>query len=164
MDHLTKSGRSRVMKGIRSSNTKPEVWIRKALHARGFRFRLHAGRLPGRPDLVLAKYNAAVFVHGCFWHQHGCKHTKWPRSNSSYWTPKLLRNMRRDDEALAALAEGGFRTAVIWECALLRDDKNSVGRTIDRLERWLTGERRHLEIGDHRVRANQRMHRHKLTR
>jgi DNA mismatch endonuclease, patch repair protein len=109
--------RSAQMAAIRSVNTRPELAVRKALHARGFRFRLHRRDLPGKPDIVLPKYKAAIFVHGCFWHQHpGCKLASWPKSRPEYWAPKLTRNVERDAVAAVALEARGWRVLVIWEC------------------------------------------------
>jgi DNA mismatch endonuclease (patch repair protein) len=105
------------MQRIRSAHTKPELLVRSALHAAGLRFRLHRKDLPGRPDLVLPKYRAAVFVHGCFWHQHpGCIDFGVPGSNQAYWEPKLKATVARDRAHRRALATMGWRVFVIWEC------------------------------------------------
>jgi DNA mismatch endonuclease (patch repair protein) len=118
-DIWTKEKRSEVMSLIRSNNTKPEKVVRSMMHRMGFRFRLHHQDLPGRPDIVLPKYRAVIFVHGCFWHQHkGCRDGKIPQSNYDYWEPKLKGNARRDEENLAALENAGWNTLVIWECEL----------------------------------------------
>jgi DNA mismatch endonuclease (patch repair protein) len=102
---------------IRSKNTKPEKVIRSMLHRMGYRFRLHRRDLPGHPDIVLPKYRAAIFVHGCFWHFHqNCRDGKIPQSNQDYWKPKLERNARRDEEGVAALQRAGWNTLVVWEC------------------------------------------------
>lgn len=109
------------MSHIRSRNTTPELRVRSFLHRRGFRFRIHQRRLAGSPDIVLAKYRAVVFVHGCFWHQHpGCrfKGVKVPTGNRPYWGPKLARNVARDAENRRALATTGWRVAVVWECEI----------------------------------------------
>lgn len=109
--------RSEVMSLIRSKNTKPEKVIRSMLHRMGYRFRLHRRDLPGHPDIVLPKYRAAIFVHGCFWHFHqNCRDGKIPQSNQDYWKPKLERNARRDEEGVAALQRAGWNTLVVWEC------------------------------------------------
>jgi DNA mismatch endonuclease, patch repair protein len=118
-DKLTPAGRSRNMASIRSKDMKPEMAVRKTAHAAGFRFRLHRKDLPGKPDLVFPKYKAVIFVHGCFWHQHSeprCLDGRPPKSNLAYWGPKLERNVKRDAEAHAKLAEIGWRTLIIWEC------------------------------------------------
>jgi DNA mismatch endonuclease (patch repair protein) len=126
--------RSANMSKIRSVNTRPEVTVRKGLHARGFRFRLHRKDLPGKPDLVLARYRVVIFVHGCFWHQHsGCRLASWPKSRGDYWGPKLKRNMERDALAEVRLTELGWRTLVVWEC-----DTRSADRWVERLDRLVT--------------------------
>ncbi len=105
------------MARIRSSNTKPELAVRRLLHSMGFRFRLHRRDLPGRPDLVLPKYRLAIFVHGCFWHQHpGCRLASSPKSRQDYWGPKLARNVERDGQAASQLIALGWKVEVIWEC------------------------------------------------
>jgi DNA mismatch endonuclease (patch repair protein) len=114
--------RSRIMRGVRKKNTKPERIVRRQLHAMGFRFRLHRRDLPGTPDVVMPRHSAVVLVHGCFWHQHaGCKHANQPRNRTDYWLPKLARNVERDAEAKKALVALGWRVLVLWECEL-RDD------------------------------------------
>jgi DNA mismatch endonuclease, patch repair protein len=116
-DIMSPEKRSVVMSRIRSRNTKPEMAVRSALHRMGVRFRLHRKDLPGRPDIVLPRYRTVVFVHGCFWHQHaGCRLASKPSSNTEYWLEKLRRNQERFTEHAAALAESGWRVAVIWEC------------------------------------------------
>ena len=102
---------------IRSSNTKPEILVRKILHSLGFRFRLHQKSLPGKPDVVLKKYKSVIFVHGCFWHQHkGCKRSNMPKSNTAYWKPKLERNIKRDKHHKIELKKLGWKIITIWEC------------------------------------------------
>ncbi|MDP8234201.1 MAG: DNA mismatch endonuclease Vsr [Candidatus Saelkia tenebricola] len=116
-DHLTLEKRSWNMSLIRSTDTKPEIIVRKLLHSLGYRFRLHKKGLPGKPDIVLKKHKTVIFVHGCFWHQHkGCKRSNIPKSNTSYWKPKLNRNVKRDKKHKADLKRIGWKTIVIWEC------------------------------------------------
>lgn len=110
--------RSRIMRSIRQKNTKPEVLVRKLLHAMGFRFRLHQRDLPGRPDIVLRRHNAVVQVHGCFWHQHNCAISNVPRTRQGYWLPKLARNVARDRENEALIKSLGWKTMTVWECEL----------------------------------------------
>ncbi len=110
--------RSQMMAAVRSKNTKPEMLVRRLVHGMGFRYRLHRSDLPGKPDLVFPSRKKIVFVHGCFWHQHGCALTHLPKSNPSYWTPKLTRNKARDLEHLAALKADGWKCLVLWECEL----------------------------------------------
>lgn len=105
------------MSRIRSANTKPEIIVRSLLHRLGFRFRKNVKTLVGKPDIVLKKHNAIVFVHGCFWHQHnGCKRSNIPKSNQDYWKPKLERNVQRDKQHLKELKKLGWRILTVWEC------------------------------------------------
>jgi len=107
------------MRAIRKKHTKPEIRVRRRLHALGFRFRLHRRDLPGTPDIVLPRHRAVIQVHGCFWHQHpGCRHATQPRTRQGYWLPKLERNVARDRAAAAALEALGWRLLVLWECEL----------------------------------------------
>ena len=132
MDVVDSSTRSRMMAGIRSKNTLPEKRVRSFLHARGFRYLLHDKRLPGSPDIVLPKYKVAIFVHGCFWHQHrGCKKAAKPKTNSEKWTTKFAQNLERDRNDIEALESAGWKIIVIWECGL--------GRTSDHIQalHWL---------------------------
>jgi DNA mismatch endonuclease (patch repair protein) len=108
--------RSWTMAQIRSKNTKPELAVRKAAHALGLRFRLHRGDLPGTPDLVFSGRRTALFVHGCFWHRHGCARATTPASNVQYWTAKFERNVERDARNAAELRKLGWRCVRIWEC------------------------------------------------
>lgn len=111
--------RSRMMSGIRGKNTKPELIVRKYLHACGYRFRLHRKDLPGKPDLVLPKYNLAIFVHGCFWHRHsGCFYATSPSTRSEFWEKKLGGNVLRDELHVMQLRAIGWRVLIIWECGL----------------------------------------------
>ena len=119
-DIVSTETRSRMMSGIRSRNTRPELILRSALHARGFRFRVHVGDLPGKPDLVFRKHRAVIQVHGCFWHRHGCAKTSTPSTNVEFWEKKFRRNVERDAEVETSLEELGWRFGLIWECALSR--------------------------------------------
>jgi DNA mismatch endonuclease (patch repair protein) len=108
-----------MMAGIRGRDTQPELLVRRYLHSNGFRFRLHAGSLPGRPDIVLPKYRIAIFVNGCFWHQHrGCRLATTPGTNARFWRRKLEANVIRDAHVRAMLATKGWRTIDVWECGL----------------------------------------------
>ena len=118
-DFLTPAERSTRMSRIRSRDTLPEIALRKALHALGLRFRLHNRKLPGKPDIVLPRYKAAVFVHGCFWHRHdGCKVATTPKSNTNFWVQKFDRNVARDARVSGELDALGWRVFVVWECEL----------------------------------------------
>lgn len=111
------------MSSIRSRDTRPELQVRKFLHAKGYRFRLHAAALPGKPDVVLPKYRLAIWIHGCFWHAHRCKVGEAPSSNLDYWGPKLARNVSRDLSNRRKLNRVGWRNFVIWECQILSPKK-----------------------------------------
>jgi DNA mismatch endonuclease (patch repair protein) len=117
-DVLTPEQRQLNMSRIKGKNTKPEMLVRSGLHARGLRYRLHDRLLPGRPDLVFRKYNTALFIHGCFWHAHGCLLSKLPETRQDFWKAKLLANAARDRVAAKELRANGWRVLVIWECAL----------------------------------------------
>ena len=125
------------MAAIRSAGTKPELIVRRLAHALGYRYRLHARDLPGKPDLVFGPRRRIIFVHGCFWHLHpkdDCLDARKPKSNRGYWLPKLRRNVERDAEHLATLKKMGWRVLVIWEC----ETKNEAALT-KRLNRFLAG-------------------------
>lgn len=115
-DRITQENRSRNMAAIRGSNTKPELAVRKFLHANGLRFRLHRKDLPGKPDIILPKYRTAIFVHGCFWHLHGCRNTVIPKTRTEWWTAKLEGNRARDEKSSLRLNELGWRVIIVWEC------------------------------------------------
>lgn len=143
-EKISPETRSRMMAGIRGWDTKPELMIRRHLHAQGLRFRLFARDLPGRPDVVLPRWKVAVFVHGCFWHGHqSCSFFRLPKTRSEFWETKIQRNAERDSIAIGLLQDAGWRVAVIWECALRKDP----ARTLDRLVSFVRGNRRYLEIG-----------------
>ena len=118
-DILTQSQRHKCMSSIRGKNTKPEILVRKGLHARGFRFRLHNKKLPGSPDIVLPKYGVAIMVNGFFWHGHkGCRYATKPKSNVEFWETKIARNRHRDEVTNAHLEALGWHVITIWECEL----------------------------------------------
>lgn len=119
-DPLTVVARSERMSRIRNADTKPEMIVRRLVHGMGFRYRLHARDLPGNPDLVFRPRKKVVFVHGCFWHQHGCRQYQQPRTKRAFWEPKLARNKARDEEVLKMLRKQGWKTLTVWECQLRR--------------------------------------------
>lgn len=126
-DIVGRDVRSRMMAGIRGKHTQPEIRVRRFLHARGFRYLLHRRDLPGTPDLVLPKYGAVVFVHGCFWHAHQkCKYAKLPATRADFWRAKLEGNRARDRRDAQKLFDAGWRVAVIWECALREEAESSL--------------------------------------
>jgi DNA mismatch endonuclease (patch repair protein) len=116
-----------MMSGIHGRNTKPEILIRSLLHRRGFRFRLHVRDLPGKPDIVLPRYHAVVFVHGCFWHGHDCPLFKWPSTRPEFWREKIERNRANDSKVTGALLAGGWRVGIVWECAVRGPGKDIEG-------------------------------------
>ena len=122
MDTLTPEQRSALMARIRGVDTKPELSVRRALHGQGYRFRLHGRGLPGKPDIVFKKRKRAVFVHGCFWHRHGCKRTTHPKSRQDYWQDKFAKNVARDRRNAALLADDGWDVFVAWECEIDSDE------------------------------------------
>lgn len=116
-DRLSSEKRSWNMSRIRSANTRPELAVRSFLHQKGFRFRVHARQLPGKPDIVLPKYQTAIFVHGCFWHSHyRCSNAVFPRTRSAFWRAKILGNKKRDAKAARRLRSLGWKVLTIWEC------------------------------------------------
>lgn len=128
MTDIVDSGtRSRMMSGIKGKHTRPELLVRSGLHRRGFRYRLHPRDLPGRPDLVLPKYGAVIFVHGCFWHRHPkCRYATTPATRQAFWQEKFEANIQRDRRDQAALRQAGWRVFVVWECALRHDSENAL--------------------------------------
>ena len=133
-DTVSKKERSRIMSRVHDKNTVPEVKVRKALHAAGFRFRLHRKDIPGNPDIVLPRYSITVFVNGCFWHWHGCKRSRMPTSNIPYWEAKISRNVRRDKNVQSKLEEAGWESRIIWECEL-SDGTDSLINELNRIQR-----------------------------
>jgi len=127
------------MARITGRNTKPEVVLRKALFSLGLRYRLHQKGLPGTPDLVFAKYHAVVFIHGCFWHGHGCRLFVVPATNTTFWLKKIGENRSRDERTNAALRGLGWRVMTVWECALRGRDKLPLDVVVLRVARWLRG-------------------------
>jgi DNA mismatch endonuclease, patch repair protein len=138
-DIVSKWKRKQMMAGIRSRDTLPEMIIRRGLHALGYRYRLHDGSMPGKPDLVFPKYRAVLMVNGCFWHMHQCHLFRWPSSRQSFWRKKIQDNHERDINNLNLLRASGWRTAVIWECALKGKYRRDPDCIIDTIEHWLTG-------------------------
>lgn len=117
MDIVDKATRSRMMSGIGPANTRPELEVRRYLHATGMRFLIHDARLPGKPDIVLPKYRVAVMVHGCFWHRHpGCRFATTPTTNVDFWRAKFDENVKRDKDRTGQLRRMGWHPIVVWEC------------------------------------------------
>jgi len=123
MDIVSKEVRSRMMAGIRGSNTSPDMKVRRLLHRHGFRYRLHSRKLPGKPDIVLPRYNVCIFIHGCFWHRHaGCKYATTPRTREEFWQLKFDQNVKRDIRQKNELLQQGWRVFELWECGIRRPE------------------------------------------
>ena len=142
-DIVDRATRSRMMAGIGGKNTRPEIVLRRALHARGLRYRLHDRKLPGTPDIVFRRFGAVCFVHGCFWHRHaGCPFAATPSTRGEFWRTKLDANVERDRRNRRDLLRAGWRVAVVWECALRKRIEDEIALQLDR---WLRGNDREFE-------------------
>lgn len=145
-DVVTPATRSRMMSGIRGKDTKPEMILRRGLHGRGFRFRIHGSTLPGKPDLVFPRHRAVLFAHGCFWHGHECYLFKWPKSREEFWRTKIGQNRDRDTAAIEKLRSAGWRVGEVWECALKGRTRLPVAEVLDRCDIWLRSDDPTLEV------------------
>lgn len=128
------------MAAIRGNDTKPELIIRRGLHARGYRYRLHEIRLSGKPDLVFRKYNAVLFINGCFWHGHECNLFRWPKTREEFWRDKIGGNVARDERNRTDLLKSDWRVGVVWECALKGRGRLLPNAVIDSIARWLSSD------------------------
>ena len=138
MDTLTSEKRSWNMSRIRGENTKPELAVRSILHRMGYRFRISDKALPGKPDIVLPKYRAVIFVHGCFWHRHpGCKYTYTPKSRLDFWSQKFEENVTRDKNTISLLKNAGWLPIIVWECEIKRNADVLLGRVSEILQQRL---------------------------
>ncbi|WP_315783158.1 very short patch repair endonuclease [Bradyrhizobium sp. SZCCHNPS1003] len=147
MDKVDKVTRSRIMASVGQRDTGVEMMLRSALHRLGVRYRLHVRSLPGSPDLVFPRYRAVVFVHGCYWHAHGCHRSTFPRSNQSFWSDKFAANQRRDAKKEAALLEAGWRVMTVWECALRGKTSRQPEEVATAISKWLRSRARHGRVG-----------------
>ena len=138
VDSLTPEQRSERMSRIRGSDTKPELLVRRFLHAAGFRYRLHVRDLPGKPDLILPKHRTVVFVHGCFWHAHGCQKGRIPGTRSEFWQEKFASNKARDARNMRALRRLGWQVITVWECTLSKGSTRQA--TLETLARKIRAE------------------------
>lgn len=145
-DVVSDKARSQMMSGIQGKNTKPEITIRKALHKRGFRYRLYEETLPGKPDLLFPKHKAVIQINGCFWHEHNCHLFKWPSTRTEFWKSKISGNRKRDVKNNAKLKKLGWRVLTIWECALKGNSKIDFDVLIKGIDKWLTTDARSCEI------------------
>jgi DNA mismatch endonuclease, patch repair protein len=139
--------RRRNMAAIRANNTGPELVVRKALHELGYRFRLHVPSLPGRPDMVLARHRAVIFINGCFFHGHHCSYFRWPATRAEFWRTKIAGNRERDLRNVAELRLRGWRVLTVWECAL-RGQRSQRLRALESAAVWLRGPEKQGEISE----------------
>lgn len=155
-DVLTPEQRRLVMSRIRGKDTKPEMLMRRGLHGRGLRYKLHGKGMPGKPDMVFPKYRAVVLVHGCFWHGHGCSLFRWPKTRAAFWEGKIDGNMERDRQALTALNADGWRVLVIWECALKGKQRRDLAEVLDSAAAFIRGNRKPFaEIAEYESKKKQ---------
>lgn len=145
-DIVDKATRSRMMSGIRGKHTAPEMLIRRGLHARGFRYRLHDKTLPGKPDIVLPRYGAVIQVQGCFWHGHDCHLFHWPSTRVVFWREKIKSNIERDRNSSLALREAGWRILTVWECALKGREKLRPEEVVAMVTDWIVAGDDDMEI------------------
>lgn len=138
-DIVTAEKRSQMMAGIRGKNTKPEIILRRRLHRLGYRYRIHVGSLPGSPDLVLPKWNAVIFIHGCFWHGHDCSLFKLPQTRREFWEEKIGKNRARDSKVLGQLTDEGWRVLTVWECAIRGLHQLGPDEVVAAIGVWLKG-------------------------
>lgn len=141
------------MAGIKGKNTTPELFLRRALHAQGFRYRLGGCGLPGKPDLVFPGRRVVIFVHGCFWHRHECKYFKWPGTNTQFWRDKLDANAHRDQLVAGELKKLGWTVIVVWECELTRASSVMAAKRVELVSRALSGS--YGTIPDHEMLASE---------
>lgn len=147
VDVLTPEQRRHNMSRIRGRDTKPEMLLRRGLHAAGLRFRLHARDLPGRPDLVFPRFRAAVLVHGCFWHGHGCPMCRLPATRPDFWARKLEGNRARDRRTGEALARSGWRVMIVWECSLRGPARQPLGEVLAQCAGFIRNGEQQAELG-----------------
>ena len=137
VDRVSEEKRSWIMSRVGSRNTKPEIIVRRFLHAKGFRYRLHNKNIIGKPDLSNQKRKIAVFVNGCFWHRHGCKRTTTPETNKEFWLEKFNKNIKRDRENIKMLKKDNWMVIVVWECELKELESNvELNELLKRLRKW----------------------------
>lgn len=135
------------MSSVKGKNTAPEVFFRKALHRLGYRFRIHVKKLPGKPDLVLKKYNAVIFIHGCFWHMHSCRLFSWPKTREAFWKTKLNKNFQNDKKVEQLLSKLGWRICIVWGCAF-KGKERDIPAIAERIGEWLSTESKKFEISE----------------
>jgi DNA mismatch endonuclease, patch repair protein len=147
MDTVSSEVRSKIMASVGQKNTGAEILLRNALHRLGLRYKLHDRALPGSPDLVFPRFKAVVFVHGCYWHSHGCYRSTVPKTRKEFWTSKFAANKTRDAKKTAELLKRGWRVLTVWECTLNGKLAKPTGSLAKRVETWLNSGKRAGEIG-----------------
>ncbi len=145
-DIVDKAVRSRMMAGIKGVNTRPELLVRKGLHRKGFRYRLHLEGLPGKPDMVFSKYGALILINGCFWHHHDCHLFKWPSTRKGFWRKKILANKARDLRNMATYNDLGWKSLVIWECAIKGKTRRPIDEIVNTAANWIQFDTQSSEI------------------
>ena len=143
MDIVSRETRSRIMASVGQRDTRPEILLRSSLHKAGLRYRLHDRTLPGSPDLTFPRFRSVIFIHGCYWHSHGCYRSTVPKSRREFWEEKFQTNRKRDERDIALLRERGWRVMVVWECSLIGKLALAPEDVVERVRVWLlgTGER-----------------------
>lgn len=136
-DVVSSEIRSKMMAGIRGKNTTPELIVRKLLFAKGYRYRIHEPKLPGKPDIVLKRYSAVIDIRGCFWHGHSCRYFKLPSTRTDFWLHKIEENKNRDRNNLEKLFSGGWRVLIVWECALKNKSIVENNTLVDKISDWV---------------------------
>ena len=157
MDTVDKATRSRIMASVGQKDTGPEISLRSALHKRGLRYRLHDRNLPGSPDLVFPRFLAVIFVHGCYWHSHGCYRSTVPKTRRKFWSKKFEDNKERDERKIRQLLEEGWRVLIVWECALVGKSSRSIDCIADVVCAWLDSADARGEISGGRSEAKTRI-------
>jgi DNA mismatch endonuclease (patch repair protein) len=145
-DVVSKEKRSEMMSGIRGKNTRPEIILRKALFAHGFRYRINDKNLPGKPDIVFPKYHVVIQVHGCFWHGHDCHLFKWPSTRQDFWRQKIESNRKNDRIKSKLLIDGGWRILTVWECAFKGSGRFDFNMLVNKVALWIVSGKRTDEI------------------
>ncbi len=146
VDVFDKAKRSQIMASITAKDTKPEIMIRRALHRKGYRYRLHGRALPGTPDLIFRKFNAVIMVNGCFWHGHDCALFRMPATNRKFWSDKITNNKKRDQRVRAELLDLGWRVLIVWECSMKGKQRTVFDDLILTIENWLLSDQSELEL------------------
>lgn len=146
MDTVDAKTRSRIMASVRQKDTGPERVLRSALHRSGLRYRKHVRELPGTPDLVFPRFQAVVFVHGCYWHSHGCFKSTLPKTRSKYWDAKFRANRARDRRNIVRLRELNWRVMIVWECAIVGKSALPLNEIVNFIRAWLRGTHSEGEI------------------